>query len=405
MTKTKPLPSYIRNRLSIDDLDSSRGILQIIEHRGSVTQQQVAKEAGLSGGTCNLHFQKLEHMGLIHRADSVRTQSRGRSTIIWEIEQEKNLCLSLVFDVPFFQGTLVDFEGNVLFEKRQDLSGIADGVELIKEVEIFINASIVKAQQLNGASIRQVFVGVPGLFEPRSSVIRIAANFPALNGIDFPQWIGQAFGLPCFCGSLGLAFYYGEAAKLPLGTRTMVVFWDLGVGATAGVGDRLISHSTDTLLSEIGHVRVQRDGPQCHCGKRGCLETFAGGWSIIEALDDPAIGTLDDLRNAVLSGDPKAMEAARNAARLLGSGLCWPLQIVQSERLVVTGPLASIFPVVREAFIEGLSTLFNDAEIAALDPVASDDAQLAMKTGASLFARRLFFHPENPSSSPKPRRS
>ena len=395
MPKAKTLPSYIRNRLSISDLDSSRSILQIIEQGGSVTQQQVAEKAGISGGTCNLHFQKLEHMGLIRRVETIRIKSRGRSTIIWEVEKKKNLCLSLVFDVPFFQGTLVDFAGNVLFEKRRDLSGIADGAELLGEVEVFINAALAEAQRLGGASVRQVYIGVPGLFEPKSSVIRIAANFPALNGIDFPQWVGETFGLPCFCGSLGLAFYYGEAAKLPPETRTMVVFWDLGVGATAGVGDRLISHSTDTLLSEIGHVRIQRDGPPCHCGKRGCLETFAGGWSIIETLGDPAIGTLDELRNAVLEGNPKAVEAARNAARLLGSGLCWPLQIVQSERLVVTGPLASIFPVVRDAFIEGLATLFDADEIAALDPVASTDAQHAMKTGAARFAHRLFFHPES----------
>ena len=391
----KKLPTYIQKRLSMDDLSSSRNVLQLIEQQGSVTQQQVAEAVGLSGGTCNLHFQKLEHMGLIHRVDSIRTQTRGRTTIIWEIEQEKNLCLSLVFDVPFFQGTLVDFKGNVLFEKRQDLTGIEDGAALKLEVENFVNAAIVKAQRTEGASIRQVFVAVPGLFEPQSCVTRLAANFPALNGIDFPQWFDETYGLPCFCGSLGLAFYYGEASRLPAGTRTMVVYWDLGVGATAGIGDRLVSRSNDTLLSEIGHIRIQRDGPLCHCGKRGCLETYAGGWAIIEALDDPTIGSLDDLRSAVLSGHPEAVEAARSAARLLGSSLCWLLQIMQSERLLVSGPLASIFPVVRDSFIEGLSSLFDDAEISSLNPVASEDAQRAMQTGAHLFSKRLFFHPEN----------
>ncbi len=391
----RPLPEYIKNRLSISDLESSRHVLQIIEQKGTVTQQQVAQVAGLSGGTCNLHFQKLEHMGLIRRVETVRMKSRGRSTIIWQLEEKRNLCLSLVFDVPFFQGTMTDFSGKVVFEKRQDLSGISDRASLLAEVEEFINAALAEAQHIKGSAIRQVFVGAPGLFERNSGVIRIAANFPALNGIDFPEWVGQTFGLPCFCGSLGLAFYYGEAAQLPPETRTMVVFWDLGVGATAGVGNRLISHSTDTLLSEIGHVRIQRDGPPCHCGKRGCLETFTGGWAIIDALGDPAIGTLDQLRKAVLDGHPQAVEAARNAARLLGSGLCWPLQIVQSERLVVTGPLSPIFPVVRDALVEGLSTLFDDDEIAALDPVASADAQQAMRTGAALFARHLFFYPEN----------
>jgi len=389
----RDLPSYIRSRLSFEDLSSSRSILQLIDRQGAVTQVQAAEAVGLSSGTGNLHFQKLEHMGLIRRADSIRGGGRGRATIVWELEQDKNLCLLLVFDVPFFQATLVDFKGNVVLQKRQDLTGIADSRALTAEVENFVNAALVKAQRIGGV-IRQAFAGVPGLFEPKSSVIRNAANFPALNGIDFRRWMQEHYDLPCFCGSLGLAFYYGEARRLAADTRTMVVFWDLGVGAVAGVGERIISHTGDSLLSEIGHIRVRRNGRPCRCGRRGCLEAYSGGWAMIEALQDKKIKSLEELRSAVLAGCPDAVKAACDAARLLGSSLCWPLQIMQSERLIISGPLSSVFPAVRSALLEGLASTFEDEEIAALDPAASEDAALAMQTGAYLFARRLFFYPE-----------
>ncbi len=390
---SRNLPSYIRNRLSFDDLSSSRSILQLIDKQGTVTQIQAAEAVGLSAGTSNLHFQKLEHMGLIRRADSIRAGGRGRTTIVWELEQEKNLCLLLVFDVPFFQATLVDFKGNVVLQKRQDLTGIEDSRALKTEVENFVNSAMVKTQRMGGA-IRQVFAGVPGLFEPKSSIIKNAANFPALNGIDFREWMLEHYNLPCVCGSLGLAFYYGEALHLPADTRTMVVFWDLGVGAVAGVGERILSHTGESLLSEIGHIRIRPNGRLCHCGRHGCLETYSGGWAMIEALNDKKIKSLEDLRIAVLSGHPAAVKTACDAARLLGSSLCWPLQIVQSERLVISGPLASIFPVIRSALMEGLSSIFEEKEIAILNPSASEDAQLAMQTGAYRFARRLFFYPE-----------
>jgi len=84
----KELPSYISKRLTIEDLASSRGLLQLTDQLGVVTQRQAAQELGLSAGTCNLHFQKLEHLGLLHRAAEVG--GRGRSTIQWEIETENN---------------------------------------------------------------------------------------------------------------------------------------------------------------------------------------------------------------------------------------------------------------------------------------------------------------------------
>lgn len=390
---SRNLPSYIRNRLSFDDLSSSRTILQLIDKHGTVTQMQAAEAVGLSAGTSNLHFQKLEHMGLIRRADSIHAGGRGRTTIVWELEQKKNLCLLLVFDVPFFQATLVDFTGTVVLQKRRDLTGIADSRALKTEVENFVNSAMAEAQRMGGV-IRQVFAGVPGLFEPKSSVIKNAANFPALNGIDFRQWMKEHYDLPCFCGSLGLAFYYGEALRLPPDTRTMVVFWDLGVGAVAGVGERIVSHTGESLLSEIGHIRIRPAGKLCHCGKHGCLETYSGGWAMIESLKDKKIKSLEDFRSAVLSGHPEAVKTACDAARLLGCSLCWPLQIMQSERLVVSGPLSSFFPVIRTALIEGLSSIFERKEIEMLNPVASEDAQLAMQTGAYRFARRLFFYPE-----------
>ena len=61
----KELPSYISDRLSADGLSSSRGLLQLMDRLGVVTQRQAAKELGLSPGTSNVHFQKLEQSVLV----------------------------------------------------------------------------------------------------------------------------------------------------------------------------------------------------------------------------------------------------------------------------------------------------------------------------------------------------
>ncbi|MFA6172589.1 MAG: ROK family protein [Kiritimatiellales bacterium] len=390
---TRILPSYIKNHLSLESLNSSRPLLQWIEKEGAVTQTNAAKAVRLSGGTCNLHFQKLEHMKLIHRVDTVN-QGRGRSTIIWELEQGKNFCLSLVFDVPFFQAALVDFSGRVLMEQREDMTGLAGRKALERQLDKVVKAALACAHKAGG-HIRQAFVGVPGILDPVSSVVVNAANFPVLNGMDFKTRMQDRHGIPCYCGSLGLAFYYGEIESLPPDARALVIYWDLGVGAAAGVGERVVSHHhSDLLLSEFSHVRIERDGRLCHCGRRGCLEAYVGGLAMLEALDSPDVKSLDQFMKAVLAGNADSVRVANDAAYRLGRNLCWVQQVMQSERLILSGPLSVIFPVVRPAFIKGLSEMFNEAEIAALNPEASGDAQAAMRRGAFRLARRLFFYPE-----------
>lgn len=388
----KELPTYISNRLTLDDLASSRSLLQLTDRLGVVTQRQAAEELGLSAGTCNLHFQKLEHMGLIHR--TAKVGGRGRSTIQWKIEEEKNLCIEVVFDVPFFLAALTTFDGKILLSEREDLTGLTDEDELLEKADRFVCRALSVAQELAG-TIRQVFMGLPGILDPTHSKVVQAVNFPILNDIDFKAMMSERHGLACECDSLGMAFYYGEIESLPPESRAMVLYWDLGVGVVAGVGKRIISLSHEQgLLADLGHVRIRKDGAPCHCGGNGCLEAYTGGWAMIDKLDRSDVKSLRDFRNAVESGDADAREVANEAATIIGKSLCWPIQVRGSERLIITGPLSPILNYVRPALIEGLSSLFSDDEIVALNPQASADPQLAMQDGAARLARHLYIYQE-----------
>jgi predicted NBD/HSP70 family sugar kinase len=388
----KELPSYISNRLTFEGLASSRGLLQLADRLGIVTQRQAARELGLSAGTCNLHFQKLEHLGLLHRAAEVG--GRGRSTIQWEVEKEKNLCIEIVFDVPFFLAALTTFDGTVLLSEREDLTGLTDVVKLEERVDRFASKAKQLAEERSGI-IRQVFMGLPGMLDPTHSKVVQAVNFPVLNGVDFKELMKDRHGLACECGSLGKAFYYGEIEKLPPDSHAMVLHWDLGIGVVAGVGERIITIGHEKgLLADIGHIRIRKDGKPCHCGGSGCLEAYTGGWSMIDKLNRTGVESLGDFRKAVESGDVDALKVANEAAYTIGESLCWPIQVRGSERLIITGPLSPIFEHVRPAMIEGLATLFSEDEIASLNPQASKDPQRAMQNGAARLARLIYIYPE-----------
>jgi predicted NBD/HSP70 family sugar kinase len=396
---------YIASRINLRDLGSSRRVLCLLEESGPTSQIKAASKLGLSPGTCNLHFQRLEHEGLIRRLEHVR-KGRGRPTVVWGTDGERNFCASLIFDVPFFQGSLTDFTGMVVHQRRTDLTGLANQRDVLARMDAFVKEATREVKGRDG-KLRQVFAAFPGLLDPVTGAVRKAVNLPAIDGLDAQQRIESRHELPCYAGSLGLAYYYGETESVSPTATVMVVHWDLGVGVVTGRNDHVLTMSTGNggqdmpKLTEMGHMRIVRDGRLCHCGNRGCLEAYTGGAAIIEELERPDIRGLDDLVRLAVAGDSEVLKVARRAARLLGRHLAWAIQFMGVQRIRVTGPMAPVFDRVLPAFESGLAVTFDPGEVARLDTQASRDPQASMQRGAYRLGKRLFFHPEDYQRLPR----
>jgi len=394
--KRKKLAKYIASRINLETLDSSRPVFQyIVEHR-QASLSETAEALGLSRGTCNLHLQRLEHEQLIRRFESVNNGA-GRPTVIWGVDEPTNLTISLVFDVPFLHASLTDFSMSPALREAFDLSTVSTTAKLSSLIRDFLTRALKQAAMRNG-EIRQVAVFVPGLLDPATGVVKNAVNFPLLNGMDFKALVHESIQRSCSSVPLGLAFYFGESEHLPPDSNNMVIYWDLGIGVVFGHGDRLCALGSDArdgtaTLSELGHIRIRKSGRKCHCGNVGCLEAYVGGWAMIEALKRKSVRGLNDLIHLVLRGDAAAIKTAREAAETMGRHLAWPVQVMQIDRILVSGPLAPIFAIVAGDFRRGLAETFDDKEIARLDPQASPVFEERFLRGAHRLAMRLFSHP------------
>ncbi len=393
----KQIQSYVRKRLDFESLSSSRKVLRLLDDEETLSQPQAAKLLSMTTGACNLHFQRLEHEGLIHRVDK-RGTGRGRPTLIWSIDRSRNACITLVFDVPFFHATLSDFSGEVIKEQREDLTGLSDQKELIKRVASFVRRAERTLSKREG-TIRQIYAALPGLLEPHTGEVISAVNFPVLNGLNLKQVLNRFSENPCHVGSLGPAYYYGEMEDQAQDRLTMLIHWDLGIGFVFGQGRRILSlHSNSDggspLISELGHVRIERDGHRCHCGKSGCLEAYVGGWAILKALANRKIRALPELVEAVEGGDQQARAQIRKAARLLGRHLGWPIQLMNVDQILISGPLAPALQSAVGDFQKGLGALFLPDEIKGLTVRVSESPEIRVRRGAYLLAKRLFLYPD-----------
>jgi predicted NBD/HSP70 family sugar kinase len=115
-----------------------------------------------------------------------------------------------------------------------------------------------------------------------------------------------------------------------------------GVGAGLVLDGALLRGAWGTA-GEIGHVPVRKDGEQCRCGNRGCLDTVAGGGYLVTRLAAQGldVSSPDDVVHLAVEGNPLARAALDESAEELGTVLAGVLNLLNPERVVVGGAFAA----------------------------------------------------------------
>ncbi|HIY23321.1 MAG TPA: ROK family transcriptional regulator [Candidatus Brachybacterium merdigallinarum] len=115
-------------------------------------------------------------------------------------------------------------------------------------------------------------------------------------------------------------------------------------GAVLGEGTAL--RGSHLLAGEIGHMIVDDspDAQACRCGRNGCLETVASlgavtrQWQKVVGTD----GDLAHLREALESGDPRALELVTSVATSVGRVLGVATLVIDPAEVVIAGEIGSL---------------------------------------------------------------
>ena len=137
---------------------------------------------------------------------------------------------------------------------------------------------------IDAAALAGIGLGCPGPFDEASGRIENFYTLPGWEGSDIVSPLVARFDTPVKLINDAEAALLGEAlAGAACGARVALMLTiGTGIGGAVLI-DGAILRGAAGDHPEIGHLIVDPAGPECYCGSRGCLESFAAGPALARA--------------------------------------------------------------------------------------------------------------------------
>ena len=185
--------------------------------------------------------------------------------------------------------------------------------EYIHNLGLIVKKTISKSK-LKDDQIAAVCLGIPGLVNPFTGIVGLAPNI-GLKNVNIKKMLEAELPFPILIendvniGALGIKnFGVGKKSK-----NLLAVFVGTGIGGGIIIDGKLYRGS-DFAAGEIGHILVDKDGPVCGCGRKGCFEALASRTAIVNnIISDVKSGKKSLLKDKVDSGQRIKSKALASA--------------------------------------------------------------------------------------------
>lgn len=386
-------------------------VLRLIHNQSPVSRAQLAGITGLNKSTVSSLVDELIERRLVHETGS-NTGGTGRPATLIEINPQAGSIIGVELGVDFVSVAVTDVLGNILWRRREDANQ-ADGQEKMLNQTL----QIVKEAMTAGKRRNYPFLGLglstPGTVDVDKGILIFAPNLHWHN-VPFVKIFSEQTKLKVFVENDANA---AAIAEHLFGTARqcqdfLFVFAGVGIGGGLFLNGKLY-RGRNGYAGEIGHSPIMAEPSQtvCHCGNRGCWETYANQYSIIQRIqarlevkrtsiipklmaDQNAPLSIPLIKQAADAGDREAIDSFTEAGHAMGQGFAGLINIFNPERIILGGPLSIageyLLPAIKETVaLHALPEINKQVEIL-LSPFGPDASLIG---AVSIVVDDLLAHP------------
>ncbi len=238
-------------------------------------------------------------------------------------------------------------DGSIVFAQKEKFDTLSKDQALEGIFEAI--RKILKTNHLSSKDVYAIGISCGGPLDSKTGVILSPPNLPGWDEVHIVEMLQDEFGIRAGlqndANACALAEWKYGAGK---GSRNMV-FLTFGTGMGAGlILDGKLYAGTNDNAGEVGHIRLEEDGPVGY-GKAGSFEGFCSGGGIRQLAQTairkhggsvPWCNNIDrvtakDVALAAAAGDPLALDIMADSSRHLGQTLSFLIDILNPEVIVI----------------------------------------------------------------------
>lgn len=240
---------------------------------------------------------------------------------------------------------VVDENGKIIAQEKIPMIESHDIRDIIKKVSNQI-MRFIDINDLLMKDINFIGIGLPGTVNIENGFVDYCPNLHWIDepaGDYFQQYLGRDVKIIQDARAAALAEKLFGAGKEF--SNILLITIGTGIGGGIIINDMLF-HGGMNTAGEVGHMPISKNGRQCVCGVKGCLEQYASGSAFLKrALESFPDKFKDKEKNTetlfemAYNGDKAALSLISDCVDDLAYGLAIVADILSPQAIIVSGGL------------------------------------------------------------------
>jgi predicted NBD/HSP70 family sugar kinase len=333
-------------------------VISAVRRAGEVSRTSIAATTGLSHSTISAISSDLIEEGILREARSVGPSAvkRGRPQVAIGLDPDAAAVITIVLLLNFLSVSVVDFAGRTVTDERRKISTLdLSKDELVGECVAAARRQIGK-REIEGRRILRIVVAIQGTADAAGRVLLWSPITPH-EGIDFAGRLENALGIPATvendCNMIAAALRWRDPRRYR--NDFIAILLSQGIGMGLVLKGELFK-GTQSSGGEFGHMVHRPDGALCRCGRRGCIEAYAGNYAIWRSargasedeapLSDIGEDDMTAVADAARDHEGPERDAYRKAGEALGYGLGSLFALIDPAPVAMVGVGAAAFDLI-----------------------------------------------------------